>query len=59
MLGIELPVEVASSIGEELRAANVFVELLGSVMRVSPHLHAGDADVDRLLAALDSALAAR
>jgi selenocysteine lyase/cysteine desulfurase len=59
MLGIGLPAEAASSIGEELRAANVFVELLGSVMRVSPHLHAGDADVDRLLAALDLALAAR
>jgi selenocysteine lyase/cysteine desulfurase len=37
----------------------VFVEMLGSVMRVSPHLHTRDADVDRLLAAIDRALAAR
>ena len=59
MLGVTLPAEAASAIREELRAANVFVELIGSVMRVSPHVHAVDADVDRLLAALDRALAAR
>jgi selenocysteine lyase/cysteine desulfurase len=57
MLGVRVPAEGARAVGEELRAANVFVEILGSVMRVSPHLHAGDAEADRLLAGLDRALA--
>jgi selenocysteine lyase/cysteine desulfurase len=57
MLGIALPRERAAAVGRRLAEANVFVELLGSVMRVSPHLHVTEGDVDRLFAALDEALA--
>jgi selenocysteine lyase/cysteine desulfurase len=56
MLGVELPAGRATVIGERLAAAGVFVEILGSVMRVSPYLHATDNDVDRLFAGLDRAL---
>jgi selenocysteine lyase/cysteine desulfurase len=59
MLGVALPAGAANAIRDELRSAGVFAELLGPVLRVSPHLHATEADVDRLLAALDRALAAR
>ncbi|MGH2714114.1 MAG: aminotransferase class V-fold PLP-dependent enzyme [Thermoleophilaceae bacterium] len=57
LLGIRLPAERGSGVRERLAAGNVFVEMLGSVLRVSPHLHATDRDVDRLFAALDLALA--
>ncbi len=57
MLGIRLPEGQAFGAAERLAAENVHVELLGSVMRVSPHLHVTDQDVERLLAALDRVLA--
>jgi selenocysteine lyase/cysteine desulfurase len=56
MLGISLPAERRAAIGAQLAAANVFVGMRGSVMRVSPHLHVTEEDVDRLFAALDRAL---
>jgi selenocysteine lyase/cysteine desulfurase len=57
MLGISMPADRRSAIGDQLAAANVFVGIRGSVLRVSPHLHATDGDVDRLFAALDRATA--
>jgi selenocysteine lyase/cysteine desulfurase len=57
MLGIALPGERAGAVGRRLAEANVFVELRASLMRVSPHLHVSEGDVDRLFAALDRALA--
>jgi selenocysteine lyase/cysteine desulfurase len=57
MLGIALPGERAGAVGRRLAEANVFVELRGSLMRVSPHLHVSEGDIDRLFAALDRALA--
>jgi selenocysteine lyase/cysteine desulfurase len=56
MLGIALPTDHRAAIGDRLAAANVFVGFRGNAMRVSPHLHATPADVDRLFAALDEAL---
>jgi selenocysteine lyase/cysteine desulfurase len=53
MVGIGVPRGPAVALHEQLTAANVFVEILGSVVRVSPHLHAIHGDVDRLFAALD------
>ncbi len=38
---------------ERWSADDVHVEILGSVMRVSPHLHVTDGDLHRLFAALD------
>ena len=48
MLGIGLPAESA----RRWAAADVHVEILGSVMRVSPHLHVTDCDLEKLFAAL-------
>jgi selenocysteine lyase/cysteine desulfurase len=53
MLGIALPAGLATGAGERLAAEGVHVEVLGSVLRVSPHLHVTDHDVERLLGALD------
>jgi selenocysteine lyase/cysteine desulfurase len=51
MLGVGLPAEMA----ESWSADDVRVEILGSVMRVSPHLHVTDGDLHRLFEALDRA----
>jgi len=56
MLGIALPAERRAAIAGRLAAANVFVGMRGPAMRVSPHLHTTEADVDRLFAVLDDAL---
>jgi selenocysteine lyase/cysteine desulfurase len=53
MLGLSLPADKRAAIGRQLAEANVFVGMRGSAMRVSPHLHTTDTDVDRLFAALD------
>jgi selenocysteine lyase/cysteine desulfurase len=57
MLGISVPADQRAAIGERLAEANVFVGMRGTVMRVSPHLHATEADIDRLFTALDHAMA--
>jgi selenocysteine lyase/cysteine desulfurase len=48
MLGIGLPSDQA----RRWAAPRVHVEILGSVVRVSPHLHVTDRDLERLFAAL-------
>jgi selenocysteine lyase/cysteine desulfurase len=49
MLGIGL----SPGMPERWSAEHVHIELLGSVMRVSPHLHVADGDLEMLLAALN------
>ena len=49
MLGIGLPTEAA----KRWAAHDVHVEILGSIMRVSPHLHVRDGDLEKLFAALE------
>ena len=53
MLGIRLPAARATGLAERLAEGNVHVEVLGSVMRVSPHLHTTEEDLGRLFEALD------
>jgi selenocysteine lyase/cysteine desulfurase len=53
LLGIPVPANRRARIGQELGQANVFVGMRGWAMRVSPHLHATESDVDRLFQALD------
>jgi selenocysteine lyase/cysteine desulfurase len=48
MLGLRLPTEAA----RRWAAHDVHVEILGSAMRVSPHLHVTDGDLEKLFAAL-------
>ena len=57
MLGLSVPPGRRKTIADELAQANVHVSMRGPAMRVSPHLHVNDADVERLFAALDRALA--
>jgi selenocysteine lyase/cysteine desulfurase len=52
VLGIELPSGAANHWG----ADKVHVEFLGSVMRVSPHLHTTDSDLEMLFDAIDTSL---
>jgi selenocysteine lyase/cysteine desulfurase len=55
MLGIEVSGEARERILRALTDAKVHVGPRGRVLRVSPHLHTTDEDVDRLLGALDTA----
>jgi selenocysteine lyase/cysteine desulfurase len=57
MLGIRMPDGQAAGAAQRLAQGNVHVEAIGAVMRVSPHLHVTEADLDRLfveLAAISS-----
>ena len=55
MLGIELPRQAAREIGQRLSDAGVVASTRGSSLRIAPHLHTTQADIDRLLGALTSA----
>jgi selenocysteine lyase/cysteine desulfurase len=52
MLGVRLPKGPATGTRERLAAQNVHVEVIESVIRVSPHLHVTEGDLERLFAAL-------
>jgi selenocysteine lyase/cysteine desulfurase len=56
MLGLEFPREAAERVAAALAGSSVIASLRGSSLRVAPHLHNDDRDVERLLAALASAL---
>lgn len=49
MLGIELPREVAQGMGQKLRDSGVIASVRGSSLRIAPHLHITQDDLDRLL----------
>lgn len=56
MLGIELPRSRASSIARRLRAVGVLASVRGSSLRIAPHLHTTQRDIDRLLEVLTDAI---
>jgi selenocysteine lyase/cysteine desulfurase len=56
MLGLDLPPRGARRWAAVLEEAGVIVGMRGSTMRVSPHLHNSQGDLDRLLDALSSAV---
>ena len=56
MIGLELPREAARHVAARLSAARVIASVRGSSLRIAPHLHNSDADVERLLEAVASAL---
>jgi len=56
MIGLELPREAARHVAATLSAARVIASVRGSSLRIAPHLHNSDADVERLLEAVASAL---
>lgn len=58
MLGIALPEGSRAAIAARLGAQGIYVSLRGSAMRVSPHLHISERDVERLVACLGDSLGA-
>jgi selenocysteine lyase/cysteine desulfurase len=57
MLGVRMPASVRTRVVAELAAANCFAAVRGEMLRLAPHVHVDDTDVDRLAAALASVLA--
>lgn len=55
MLGIELPREVARATARHLTDSGVVASVRGSSLRIAPHLHTSQDDVDRLLKVLTDA----
>jgi selenocysteine lyase/cysteine desulfurase len=56
MLGIELPRDAAERTASVLQQARVVVSVRVSSLRIAPHLHTNQADIDRLLEAVASAV---
>jgi selenocysteine lyase/cysteine desulfurase len=56
MLGIELPREAASAIARQLMDSGVVASVRGSSVRIAPHLHTTQDDIDRLLSVLTAAV---
>jgi selenocysteine lyase/cysteine desulfurase len=54
MIGIELPEPGRERIAAEMKARGVDAGLRSSWLRVAPHLHTSQADIDQLFAALDA-----
>jgi selenocysteine lyase/cysteine desulfurase len=52
LLGLRLPESTLARVGRMLADANCFAAVRGSSLRLSPHLHTTDDDVDRLFDAL-------
>jgi selenocysteine lyase/cysteine desulfurase len=52
MLGIEVPREVASGIARRLNDDGVVASVRGNSLRIAPHLHTTQDDIERLLSAL-------
>jgi selenocysteine lyase/cysteine desulfurase len=55
MLGIELPREVAREIARRLTDSGVIASVRGTSLRIAPHLHTTQDDVDRLVSVLTTA----
>jgi selenocysteine lyase/cysteine desulfurase len=56
LLGLRLPAGATDRVAAALKQANCFVARRGDAIRVSPHLHTTQADVDRLVATLVAAV---
>jgi len=56
MLGLELPPDAARRAAAALAEEGVVVSMRGSSLRIAPHLHINQEDVDRLMEALASAV---
>jgi len=56
-LGLRLPRGVPDGLLEALAEARVFLSVRGASLRITPHVYNDDADVDRLIQALERSLA--
>ena len=52
LLGVRLPEDARDGVVSALADLNCFVALRGGSLRISPHLHTNDADVERLIEGL-------
>jgi len=55
MLGIQLPRDVARTLGGHLTAGGVVASVRGDSLRIAPHLHTNERDIDRLIDSLANA----
>ncbi|HWW09579.1 MAG TPA: aminotransferase class V-fold PLP-dependent enzyme [Candidatus Acidoferrales bacterium] len=56
MLGVELPRAAARQVAAALDASRVVVSARGSSLRIAPHLHTSEQDIERLMSVIASAL---
>jgi selenocysteine lyase/cysteine desulfurase len=56
LLGLPLPVGAAEHVTRTLADRGVYAAVRGPALRISPHLHTNDQDIDRLIDALAAAL---
>ena len=56
LLGVDLPREAARQVAAALDASRVVVSARGSSLRIAPHLHNSQQDIDRLMSVIASAL---
>jgi selenocysteine lyase/cysteine desulfurase len=56
IIGIELPEPVAETLGPQLASRGVFAGVRASWLRIAPHLHTTESDLDRFFEALDASL---
>jgi acetylornithine/succinyldiaminopimelate/putrescine aminotransferase len=56
MLGIELPREIARAMAQTLSDRGVIASVRGSSLRIAPHLHITQTDLDLLLSTMTDAL---
>jgi len=56
MLGIEVPREVADAIARQLNDDGVVASVRGNSLRIAPHLHTTQGDINRLVSALATAV---
>jgi selenocysteine lyase/cysteine desulfurase len=54
LLGLRLPEQVRAGIEAALAAADCYAAVRGGSLRISPHLHVTDTDVDRLLRTVEN-----
>jgi selenocysteine lyase/cysteine desulfurase len=52
LLGVRLPESIRSDVVARLAAVDCFAAVRGETLRIAPHLHVTDADIDRLMNAL-------
>jgi selenocysteine lyase/cysteine desulfurase len=56
ILGARFPKGLPDGISQRLAEENVFVSIRGNAMRIAPHLHVCDHDLEKLIAVLKTAL---
>jgi len=52
MLGLKLPAKALKRAREQMKKFNIYVGIRSDSMRISPHLHTNENDIDRLIEAL-------